>query len=225
MLTSQIGTAPKQDAASTGKRLGSNVVQEVLSYGAILRTFCNWYGIGYRWRITWDDSAGIYRVGIELYNRAGRDVMLRSTMRGVSNFSYAYDARDSVNAIVYSASTSWSESGVQDKDNKSAILGVSFDHGAAKNNAQVAEEWRSKFVDIGSVPDENDTSRSAAVAWVKTQSVADEMQTPTETISFDYDNSGMFRYGEHFRLGDRVTIIEFAYQSDWHCSKTNNLFL
>lgn len=203
-----------EDTSATGERRGSNVVQEVMSYGAILRTFCNWYGIGYRWRVEWNEASGLYSVGIELYNRAdSSNVMIRSTMRGVSGFSYDYDARDSVNAVIHSASSQWYQPDptggyVQDEENKHAILGVSFDPGSAVNYAEVANSWRSKFVDLGDVPQESDATSADALKWISEQDITENYSKPTEKISFTYDNSGIFKYGEHFKMGSRVTIVD-----------------
>lgn len=206
---------------------GTAIVRDFTTYGAHLRTLCNLFGYGYRCDLKWNELKRLYDVQWVIYEGSGEGVTLRATDPGVTGFEYSWDARDRVNMVIYSYSDHINaETGAYDKEGPTYThYGVrmrnGFMPGEVANAAELAENMAPVFVDLGLVPEvlddiQIDGDQAQTAAWVESQvieKVAGEFAKIEETAAFGYDNSGAYRFGEHFGLGD--TIALYDPRSDW----------
>lgn len=181
---------------------------EIVSYGALIRYMCNFYDLGYKFVFDYDHEKELHTVQIQLYRPEDSGVIFRDNGRGVSGFEYAFESRDTVNAAFVCAKSRWRQ-GLNEDPTKAEeptypLLSLPFKkEGAGWHD--VANNWSGRVVDCGEVPEENDTSISAARAWIEGQTI-DVYQNDTESVAFEYDNSGFYKYGVHFGLGSKVAI-------------------
>ena len=205
----------KPDAAP-----GTAVVRDFATYGAHLRTLCNLFGYGYRCELTWSEALGLYMVKWVIYDGKDNGVTLRSTDPGVKSFSHEWDTRDRVNMVIYSYSDHY-DNGAYDKDGPKVnhygvMLRSGFKPGEVANAAEFAENMAPTYVDLGEVPElvdevQIDGDPAQTAAWVESQvvdKVTSAFAKATETASFEYDNTGAYKYGEHFGLGDTVALVD-----------------
>lgn len=193
--------------------LGASGSYELVSYGAIMRIMTGYHEAGYRFNAAFDEALGLHTVQIEVYKPADSGVLLNSKGRGVSGFSYSRETRDEVNAAFIVAKSRWYRtygpgSNIWEQGEEpiySYFLAPFKKEGA--NWAEVANRWRGVAIDLGEVPEDEDTEGGAVWDWMRGQ-LEDFYQTPTETIEFSYDNSGAYKYGQHFGLGSLVSIAD-----------------
>lgn len=201
---------------------GTGVVRDFATYGAHLRMLCNLFWLGYRCDLAWNELKRLYEVKWVIYEGSGEGVTLRATDPGVTGFEYSWDARDRVNMVIYSYSDHVNaETGAYDKDGATYThYGVrmrdGFMPGEVVNAAELAENMAPVFVDLGSVPEvldevQIDGDAEQTAAWVDSQvveKVTGEFAKIEETAAFGYDNSGAYKFGEHFGLGDTIALYD-----------------
>ena len=205
------------DESVLEKSVGTERVEEATTWGALVRTWCSWLDLGYRFRFTYDSERGVYRVSPVVYNRMDSGKVLRSNSRGVSGFKMAHETRDTVSAVI--ATAKYKQVVNETETEYSKVLHVEYGAFDSDGNdlcgnwCEVSEQHRQKFVDYGDIPeDEYDQSGGgaaelSAVNWLDNQMRA-EVVRATDTIEFEYDNSGQLRYGEDFFLGSRLSIVD-----------------
>lgn len=210
------------DGFTTRKTDGEPVVAELMSYAAEWRTFANWFDVGVRFAFAFDEEAGVFTIQPEIYEGEDGGVELCDDSRGVSGFSYSEDSRNAVNAIFATwASTkrTFDESGGHKYkgnafteatyDDESAADYVNFFSYVAPDQAQSYAErlelYSEKALDLGEVPTESDETAEKMMAWLRS-GVEAEIVKPEQAFEFTYDNSGPYKYGVHFGIGDQITV-------------------
>lgn len=197
---------PDESDGEPGSYTSADV--ELISYGAALRLMASYRDLGYRFNCSFNEGIGLHTLQLELYKPQDSGVMLRSTGRGVSGFTYSRDTRDAVNAVFAVALSRWGFGNgmgwVQAEEPIYGRYGFQYDINGA-NWAEIANAWSGAALDLGEIPEENDATAEAGAAWMREQ-VKDAYQTEALTVEMEYDNSGAYRYGEHFGLGSQVTI-------------------
>lgn len=201
-----------EDTTNTGKSLGTNTISEATTWGGVLRTFCAYFDIGYRWDYAFDQDKGLYKITPTLYNRADSGLMLRTNGRGVSGFSYEHDTRDMITGVAACCKYKDPSGENADADTEYNVWAANvFNANDETNFCNVSENYREKFVDYGSVPQETIESATypyrTVLSWLG-QQLEGESEAPKQTITFKYDNSGALKYGRDFFLGSRLSIVD-----------------
>lgn len=208
------------EEATLAEEKGSKIVTDILSYGSTLRKLLAYFGIGYRWDVA-PKAAGLATVALVLYDHGAGDVTMRADGRGVSNNSYYERYRGSCNAAHVDAVSAWATPANMHYRYRTGFdeTGWWFDETNAEKNArfmqystssyanwaEVAADWRERYIDLAKCPEENQATLEDFLAWVDTNS--EDYRVPPEIgYSFSYDNSGAYKYGVHFSLGSTVTI-------------------
>ena len=234
--TGDVVSAIEYETAALQNGAGYGNYKEPMTAGALLRTLCGWFGVGYSLTFQRQHSgSSAYfadKPTATIFNRdPANAITIYTDDRGVTKFNYSYDARNAVNQVLYLVGTKYPFTQKVDAD-----TGHSFDYnfttsaaqtnkvlsaaalirkGTAKSFFDMGTYGAVKLVDLGNVPDPNndntgynDGSKAAVKAWVNQQISADDITTPTESVSFTYDNSGRYKYGEDFFLGSTVRLID-----------------
>lgn len=217
---------PASDAAAfLAKSAGNQVAHEIMPYASEWRLFASWFGVGIRFRFAFNRESGVYEIHPEIYQGADNGVRIRSTDRGVSGFKYVNSTRTAVNA----AFVGWESKRFSYMPDYIRYKGDSFgglvtDHGedtnrgnisnildavsgkdGAGNYAERAAWFSEKYLNAGAAPQDSDNTEAQMKAWIKT--AVEAAYVPTEqSFEFTYDNTGLYKYGVHFNLGDWVTI-------------------
>lgn len=231
-----IGTAPttaiEYTTAAITSGAGSSLISEPMSLGGLIRTLCNWFGVGYALPVK-VNGLGNYAPQPVIFNYSPDNATTFYTdSRGVKGFEYDLDGRNAINSVLYLANTLYPfKTGRIDHDLGIATNGYSNYQTTAtekkrcttalirKQNAnsfyELTNQGAMKVVDLGDVPDPNDDnagyndgSRANAAAWINQQMTADDTVPPTEAVTFSYDNTGQYKYGVDFGLGSWVTVID-----------------
>lgn len=206
---------------TTRKTNGAPVVAELMSYAAEWRTFANWFDVGLRFRFAFDELAGVFTIQPEIYEGEDNGVELYDDSRGVSEFKYSEDGRSAVNAVLAMwTSAKRTFDGVNHKYKGNAFTGttyadadaadyVNFFNYVSKDDAQSYAErlelYSEKVLDMGAAPTESDETKEKMMEWLRS-GVEAEIVRPERVFEFEYDNSGPWKYGVHFELGDKITL-------------------
>ena len=75
----------------------------------------------------------------------------------------------------------------------------------AQSYAERLELYSEKALDLGEVPTESDETAEKMMAWLRS-GVEAEIVKPEQAFEFTYDNSGPYKYGVHFGIGDQITV-------------------
>ena len=204
-----------EDFEKTVAALQPMLVQNINTTGANIRILANVFNIGYRFQLTWNENKKMYEICLVAYNKADLDVRFHSTDRGVSGWKYQEDGRTEVNAALTLASTTWNGwrvatgDWVEEQNTENPVAISSFDYKTAglKNNAEVAEFMSMGTEDFGAVSEEFDGSWTQPRAWLAKQSTS-IYQEPEKQVSFEYDNSGPLKFGQHFELGSSIVLAD-----------------
>lgn len=214
------------EAATLAEEKGSKYVTDFLSYGAMLRKLVAYFDIGYRWEIT-PSASGLSTVSFVLYDHGAGNVTMRADGRGISENRYYEKYRGSCNAAHVDAVSAWAtpkdmhyryRTGFEEDltgwwldetHTDKNMRFMRYEKDGYSNWAELAADWREQYIDLAECPSENQTTIDDFLAWVKTNS--DDYRVPPEIgYSFKYDNSGAYKYGEHFSLGSVITIEDDA---------------
>lgn len=186
---------------------------ELMSYGAWLRIVAAYRDMGYRFNVPFNETLGLHTVQLELYKPSPTDtqeILLKSDGRGVSGFSYSYETREAVNAAFVIAKSRWvNVYGVgweQAEDPIHTTYLLPFERNGA-NWAEVANDWSGIAIDLGEAPADQDAAAGDAIAWMRDQ-MGDIYTNPVTTVEFSYDNSGAYKYGQHFGLGSIIHLAD-----------------
>lgn len=218
-------TAAVMDDASAflKKDVGEQVAREIMPYASEWRLFASWFGVGIRFRFVFNDVSGLYEIHPEIYDGEDGGVTIKSTDRGVSDFSYRYSTQTAVNAVFAgweSSKYSYTPTYVryQGDDFKGAIqefpaesdgsIANILDHvsdDGAKSYSERVAMFSEKYINAGKAQQDSETTGAAMMTWVKNE-VMDSYVKPEKAFGFSYDNTGLFRYGKHFALGDKITV-------------------
>ena len=199
-----------EDQSESAEESSANV--EIVSYGEALRIMAGYKKMGYRFDVKYDELLGIHTLQLVLYkpDEADEGILLNSRGRGVSDFSYSFEAQEAVNAAFVFAKSRWVQAyggtWTQAEEPIHITYMLPFEQEGA-NWAEVANAWSGVAIDLGEVPEENDLAGGDAVRWMRGQLV-DIYREPVETVKFSYDNSGACKYGQHFGLGSSVSIAD-----------------
>lgn len=210
------------DGFTTRKTESEPTVSEIMSYGAEWRMFANWFGVGIRFRFAFDEDAGVFTIQPEIYEGADSNVEISADARGVSGFKYSEDGRNAVNAVLAtwkSEKRTFEGTNHKYQGNAFFTINTNEDENAAdhvntfyyveKGNEQSYAErlalYSEKYLDAGTVPAESDETREKMMAWLRS-CVEVEIVKPEKSFEFEYDNSGAYKYGVHFNIGDLLTV-------------------
>ena len=209
------------DGFTTQKTANAPTVANIMSYASEWRMFANWFNVGIRFNFAFDESAGVFTIQPEIYKGENNGVELRADGRGVSGFEYSEDGRNAVNAVLASwISTARTFPGTNHKYKGNLFTGATtadadakdkvnfFNYIAPKEHQSYAERlelYSEKYLDMGTVPPDSDKNREKMMSWLRSGIEAEEVK-PELSFAFEYDNSGAYRYGEHFRLGDMLIV-------------------
>lgn len=186
---------------------------EIVSYGDVIRIMTGYHDMGYRFDVVYDENLGVHTVQLVIYkpfNDTDDDVLFRVGGRGVSGFYYSKETRDAINAAFVFVKSRWfTELGVgwkQTEEPENIQYFLPFERNG-RNWADVANNWSGIAIDLGEVPAENDVAGGDAEKWVDKQLI-DVYRAPIETAGFSYDNSGAYKFGEHFGIGSLISIAD-----------------
>ena len=184
--------------------------------------FCNWFGVGLRFDFTFDENAGVYLIEPVFYDGRDSGVVVKTSDRGVTGFEYERNSRGTVNAAfcMFESNYTYSPVNVNDyaKDDYQGYLYKpetvdnyrSFCYGIKDDATSFHERaafFSEKYIDAGQAQDSANASEDALRAWIKAQAES-EFVSDEVSFKFDYDGTGAYRYGEHFSLGDYLTIYD-----------------
>ena len=210
------------DGFTTRKTDSEPTVSEIMSYGAEWRMIANWFGVGIRYRFAFDEDAGVFTIQPEIYEGADSNIEISADARGVSGFKYSEDGRNAVNAILAtwtSEKRTFDESGSHKYkgnaftettyDDESAADTVNYFYYVAPDDHRSYAErlalYSEKHLDAGSAPTESDETKEKMMAWLRS-GIESEVVKPEQAFEFEYDNSGAYKYGVHFNVGDFLTV-------------------
>lgn len=216
----------------TARTIGKYTVLDALTFGAQWRVWCNLFKVGLRFSAAYQDAAGLYRIFFNWKKPNPEALEFRSDGRGVSGFTYEYLSRDAVNAtLAYYENDMWRLT-----DEKTRYTGLSIAGAAtttkkakrkfwhhynddAKNFADRAHWQSERLLNIGTPPDEvkaasdpsnagtQTTADAEFLGWLE-EAATQDYKNPEHVVNFKYDNSGRYKYGVDFELGDNLTIID-----------------
>lgn len=209
------------DSIATNKTDGEPTVSEVMNYGAEWRMMASWLNVGIRFAFAFDEDAGVFTIQPEIYEGEDNNVELRADGRGVSSFRYSEDGRNAINAVL----ATWTSEkrifeGVNHQYKGNAFTGATYANESAadyvnyffyiapnehKSYAERLELFSQKHLDAGATPSESDGTKAKMMAWLRTNIEA-EIVKPEQAFEFEYDNSGAYKYGVHFNVGDLLTV-------------------
>lgn len=214
-----------EKAEFLAKSVGNQIIKEIMPYASEWRLFASWFGVGIRFRFAFNQQAGVYEIHPEIYSGDDNGILIRSTDRGVSGFKYRYSTRSEVNAVFagwessrfgYTPdylryvgddfngnTTDYGED--TDRGNIANILDAVSGNDGATNYAERVAMFGEKYLNAGTTPQESDGTGAGMVSWLK-GTIEDTYTRPETAFEFDYDNTGAYRYGEHFALGDYITV-------------------
>lgn len=216
----------------SARTIGKYTILDALTFGAQWRTWCNLFKVGLRFSAAYQDAAGLYRIFFNWKKPNPEALEFRSDGRGVSGFKYEYSSRDAVNAtLAYYENDMWkfgsTATRYEHKPIGTEILranGVKakrkfwhHDDDGAENFAERALWHSERLLNIGEAPDEvkeafdvSGGQTAAALVFLDwlTEAGMRDYKNPEHIVSFKYDNSGRYKYGVDFELGDNLTIID-----------------
>lgn len=206
---------------TTEKTAAEPTCSELLSYAAEWRTFANWLDVGIRFRFAFDEQAGVFTIQPEIYKGEDKGVELSDDGRGVSGFKYSEDSRSAVNAVLAVwKSAKRTFDGINHKYQGNLFTGatvadesasdyVNFFNYVAPDKAQSYAErlelYSEKALDMGTAPTESDETKAKMMAWLRT-GIEAEIVKPEQNFEFSYDNSGPYKFGVHFDIGDVLRV-------------------
>lgn len=203
------------------KTISANVT-EIMSYASEWRMFCNWFGVGLRFDFEFDENAGVYTISPVLYDGEDRGIVINTSDRGVSAFEYEKNTRGTVNAsfCLFESNYTYSPANTRDyvpDDYQGGLYKPetedqyrSFCYGikdGASSFHERAAFFSERYIDAGQAQDTANASESALRAWIRAQAES-EFVDDEVSFTFDYDGTGAYRFGEHFGLGDYLTISD-----------------
>ena len=207
-----------EDESVLAKEAGSNRIGEIMNFGAQLQTACSWFGIGYNWRLVWDSEKQLYRPSIRFYNRINKGLSMNTKDRGISAFKWTRSRREEINGAIISGVSSWfasRDNGDMKTDKLDTKTKPIFRFVEHRGDMQSYFEYHNRlqcvFVDVGEVEDAAETSWEDVQDWLlaKAGETGGELfVNPENSIELTYDNSGFYKYGRDFGLGDKLTIID-----------------
>lgn len=206
---------------TTRKTSGAPIVSELMSFASEWRMFANWFKVGIRFRFAFDDASGVFTIQPEIYEGESKGVEIYADGRGVSGFSYSEDGRGAVNAILatwISEKRTFPSTNHKYKGNlftgatyasEDAANTVNFFKYVAPNDhanyAERLELYSEKHLDAGTVPTESDETKEKMMDWLET-AIDAEIVEPEQAFEFEYDNSGAYKFGIHFGIGDIISV-------------------
>ena len=206
---------------TTRKTASAPTVANLMSYASEWRLFASWFNVGIRFRFAFDDAAGVFTIQPEIYNGEDNGVELKAEGRGVSGFKYSEDGRNAINAVLATwTSAKRTFGGTNHKYKGNAFTGATYADEAAADTmnfykyvapndhqsyAERLELYSEKHLDMGSTPPDNDETKEKMMDWLRSGIEAATVQ-PEQSFEFEYDNSGAYKYGVHFELGDMITV-------------------
>lgn len=202
-------------------------VNELMNYAAEWRTFCNWLDIGIRFDFEWQENdplnpehSGMYAIKPTIYDGSDSGVVINTRSRGVSDFTYEESSRTAVNAILatwenkrYSfyaiedlyKNGDWSGSAVDTGvDDAVMSIATAYKSNGEQSYPERAITWSEKYLSLGQPPSANEGA-SDMISWAKGL-VDAEYKGNSKSFKFKYDNAGAYKYGQHFKLGDKLTV-------------------
>lgn len=212
-------------AAFKARSVGEITVSELMPFASVWRYLCNMFGVGLRfdWEYqTTGGGAGFFALKPVLYDGANNGVTIRTDGRGVSGFSYDVDSTSAVTALYVGFKTkNWQYISTSSPDpytqaNWGSFATYSDNDGAQGfrryvqpdtyiNYSERAMFTSEKALSLGDIPEENSDTKAHIMAYVDQQAQA-AYAGNASSVSFTYDNTGACKYGEHFNLGDMLTI-------------------
>lgn len=207
--------------------VGVQNCREIMPFASEWRLFCSWFGVGLRFGFEWQDEAGVYAIKPTIYEGRDMGIIINTSDRGVSDFRFSESSRTDVNAVFMAwDSKAWRYAGSGDvskvykadnltgttlantlEESVSCVSTILAEDDAA-NYPERAIAFSEKFLSMGQVPDENDAEADSMKAWAK-ETAKGELKASEKEFSFRYTNEGAYRYGEHFTIGDKITIQDY----------------
>ena len=203
------------------------VVEDAMSYGSLIRLLCNIAGIGLEFYSTYLNDKKVFTIDIYPTYHSDNVVTLDASDRGVSNFSYSHDERNMTNATFvaydinpyqltdiygpkkrfeYYSKLAYTDAEATSETAKAKRYAYHCKKGSAKNYAEIANKFSERIINCSGIPSDVNT-RSKFVRWLNNQMTTD-YQGAEDSVSFDYDNQGRYRFGRDFFLGDYVNITD-----------------
>lgn len=212
-------------AAFKARSVGALTVSELMPFASVWRYLCNMFGVGLRfdWNYqTTGGGRGFYAITPTLYDGAAAGVEIRTDGRGVSDFAYEEDSTCAVNAVYVAFKTknfayftpsypppyhqaAWRDFGTRTGNDSYQGYRRYVKDGSETNYPERAIFTSEKALSLGDIPEENSDTKAHIMAYVDQQAQA-EYAGNASSVSFTYDNTGAYRYGEHFSLGDMLTV-------------------
>lgn len=206
---------------TTRKTASAPTVANLMSYASEWRMFASWFNVGIRFRFAFDDAAGVFTIQPEIYEGEDGGVEMSAEGCGISGFKYSEDGRNAVNAVL----ATWTSAkrtfpGANHKYKGNLFTGATYaDANAADtlnffnyiapndcgNYAELLELYSEKILDMGAAPPESDETKEKMMDWLRT-GIEAEIVKLEQSFEFEYDNSGQYKYGVHFELGDMITV-------------------
>lgn len=213
------------EGGTFSERTGGNPsVSEVMSNGAEFRIMANWLSCGLRFRVEYDNYLGLHCVHPEIVDGRDTGIVIKSTDAGVSDFEYSYISRDCVNAVfgqwsakhlsyfpdaVKYESDSMDVSNVEEyaADGKYLSMSNAVQGDSAGNFAERVGMFAEVYTGLGELPSEIDAVGKGAemMEWAAGE-MSNLFVDPSVEFKFKYSDDGLFRFGVHFGLGDKITI-------------------
>jgi hypothetical protein len=211
------------------KGVGVQVSNDVMSYGAEWRLFANMLQCGIRFDVVFNSVSGLFEVRPIVYDGRERDIVINSRDAGVSGFRFGFAGRAEVNAVysVFKSGNAYWGANLDNLYENEGMGEVWFDmngnsqdvvskanvvkSGDAANFAQLLVSFSEVFSDLGDVPSEVDASSVEKLNDVENWALAEMEKAiiePTTSFEFAYNNGGAYRFGEHFGIGDKITIVD-----------------
>lgn len=204
------------------RNVGAILINDIMTHGAEWRMFANWLGVGLRFDLTFDENLGLYTFAPTIYDGKDNGVTFNSRERGVSGFEYAFASRSTVNASRVFYESKWQlthlQSLYENEDFSGEVLEVGTDDNLIKatlrhvsdnadSYADRAANYSERLLDLGQPTETANASADGFRQWLKTGSAAD-YTSDEKGAAFTYDDSGVYKYGVHFALGDQITVID-----------------
>ena len=211
----------KPDGFTTRKTDSAPVASALMSFASEWRMFASWFGVGIRFKFAFDDDAGVFTIQPEIYAGEDNGIELHADGRGVSGFRYAEDGRNAINAVL----ATWTSAkrtfpGTNHKYKGNLFTGATYADASAADQvnyfnyiapnthssyAKRLELYSEKYLDMGSTPTESDETKEKMMYWLRS-GIEAEIVKPEQSFEFEYDNSGAYKYGVHFGLGDMLAV-------------------
>ena len=199
-------------------------VPDVMSNRSLTRYFMGLTGFGLEFGARYNSTTGLFEHMIKPTHYSDNVVTFDASDRGISNFSYIHDERNVTNATLlayengpyivnnnerrgryrYYSEIISSDVGETAGNHKDWIYHCK--KGSAMSYAEIGNKYSERVISCQSIPSDVDT-RTKFADWINNQMTTD-YQGAEDSVSFDYDNQGRYRFGRDFFLGDFVKITD-----------------